>query len=124
MKIALGIFLGIHGFAHLIGFLVPWKIATLKEMPYSTKIFYQKYDIGSIGVRITGLLWLAATLLFFTTSFYLISGNPQWMTILRVSIYLSSLLCIIGLPDARIGFLVNFVLFLFLVLNTKFMWII
>ncbi len=38
MNIALAVFLFIHGFAHIVGFLVYWKLMKDKEVTYKTTI--------------------------------------------------------------------------------------
>ncbi|MBW2180913.1 MAG: ABC transporter permease, partial [Deltaproteobacteria bacterium] len=36
---AIAALVAIHGCVHLVGFVVPWRLAELKEMPYSTQVF-------------------------------------------------------------------------------------
>jgi hypothetical protein len=38
MRFALTLILIVHGIAHRIGFLVPWRIAKLEEAPYKTTL--------------------------------------------------------------------------------------
>ena len=97
----------IHGFAHLVGFIVPWKIDNLKEMPYKTTLFNGKVDVGEIGTRIVGILLLIISIAFFTcgVGIFLHTNWWEWLTIIT-SIF-SFFLCISGLLDARIGVFVN-----------------
>ena len=78
MKIFLAIFLFVHGFAHLVGFMIPWKIAKLEEMPYSTSIFFNKINLGHVGIRIVGILWLVAALAYFY-SFYMTGIQERYL---------------------------------------------
>ena len=64
MHIILGIFLIAHGVAHLVGFLTYWKIASFEEMPYKTTLLSGLLDVGDVGIRIVGILWLLAGLAF------------------------------------------------------------
>ena len=47
MHIVLAIILLGHGVAHLVGFLVFWKITALEEMPNKTTQFGGLIDVGS-----------------------------------------------------------------------------
>ena len=50
MRIALGIFLILHGVAHLPGFVVPWRLANIKDVPYKTTLLSGRFDIGDAGI--------------------------------------------------------------------------
>jgi len=123
MKIFIAIFLLVHGIAHLVGFVVSWKLAKMKEMPYSTKVIFKKFDVGDNGIRIIGILWLLAAIAYFY-SIYALYMSPGWAMwfLLPVTIY-ATLICIIGLPDSKFGILANLLLFVFLFLNFTFSWI-
>ena len=49
------VLLALHGVIHLIGFVTPWRIATLEGFAYRTTVFNGALDIGDIGVRVIGL---------------------------------------------------------------------
>ena len=38
MQIVIGIVLIAHGVAHLVGFVVPWRIATFEDNPYKITV--------------------------------------------------------------------------------------
>ena len=62
MRVLLGGTLLVHGVAHLVGFVVPWRIVTSSEVPYRTTLLGA--DIGQAGVRALGLAWLLVSVLF------------------------------------------------------------
>jgi hypothetical protein len=62
MRLAFALFLLVHGIAHLPGFVVAWRLAALREMPYKTTLLDGVVDAGPVGARIVGLLWLLAGL--------------------------------------------------------------
>jgi hypothetical protein len=64
MHIILGIFLIAHGVAHLVGFVTHWKIASIEDMPYKTTLLSGFFDVGDVGIRIVGILWLLTGLAF------------------------------------------------------------
>jgi len=62
MRVVLAAFVLVHGIAHLPGFVVPWRLAALSELPYKTTLLNGTLDVGEGGIRIVGLLWLFAGL--------------------------------------------------------------
>ncbi|MCK5032088.1 MAG: hypothetical protein KAS18_00605 [Calditrichia bacterium] len=124
MKIFVAIFLFVHGFAHLIGFVVPWKIAHLEEMPYKTTVFNGNLYLGEFGIRIVGIFWLIIALAFSLSSYLLITHNPIWLIFTLVITLVSIILCILGWPDSKIGVFVNFFIVLGIFILQWFDWIV
>jgi hypothetical protein len=114
----------IHGIAHLVGFVVPWKILTLAEMPYKSTIFYNKIDLGHSGIKIIGIFWLLIALLFFIAALFFILQYQVWFVLSIISICSSFVLCILGLPESKIGVFANFFILLLLFAIQWFDWII
>ncbi len=71
MRALLGGALVVHGVAHLVGFVVPWRIVSSGEVPYRTTLL--GVDIGQAGVRAVGLAWLVVAVLFVVLG----GGRPQ-----------------------------------------------
>jgi len=107
MRTAIAIFIMLHGIAHLPGFIVPWRIATLKEMPYKTTLLSGRIDVGAVGIRIIGALWLATAIAFVLTGVAMIVGAPWWGVAAVVVTLTSLVLSLLSLPEARIGVVVN-----------------
>ena len=115
-----GIYLAVHGIAHLVGFVVPWKIAALKEEPYRTTLLSGSIDVGDAGIRIVGVLWLLAALGFMAAAAGAFAGC-QWWRHLALGLSLFSLvLCVLGLPGARIGILANAIILIYLTIGGRF----
>ncbi len=53
------VLLAIHGIIHLIGFVTPWRIATLQGFIYKTTALNGALEVGDSGARLIGLVWLA-----------------------------------------------------------------
>lgn len=110
MRIAIAVFIILHGVAHLPGFIVPWRIASMRDMPYKTTLLSGRVDAGDAGIRVIGLLWLAAAIVFVVAGIALMGDRPWWaMTTICVSI-ISLALSLLSLPEARIGAIVNAVI--------------
>jgi hypothetical protein len=114
MRIAVGIYLLIHGFCHFVGFLVPWKIITTKEEPYKTTLLAGAFDVGDVGIRVVGVLWLLAGLAIIVAGVGAFVSWAPWRSAALGLTLGSMVLCVFGLPGAKIGILANLLLLAFL----------
>jgi hypothetical protein len=64
MRFVVALILFAHGFAHLVGFVVPWRMATLPQMPYKTTVLANSLDVGKTGIRVVGIVWLLVAVWF------------------------------------------------------------
>lgn len=72
-----------HGLVHLIGVVVYWQLAEVEEFPpYKTTLFNGRWEIGDIGMRIYGLLWLIATLGFVVAAVGMVIQQDWWIPML------------------------------------------
>jgi hypothetical protein len=110
VRYVLAVFLLIHGFAHIVGFLVPWRLARLEEMPYKTTLLGGRWDVGDAGIRAVGILWLLVGGAFFvlggTAALTGVLYGPALLAIAAIS----TVLCILGWPDSKLGLPVNVVI--------------
>jgi hypothetical protein len=107
MRFVFALILFVHGFAHLVGFVVPWRVATLPQMPYKTTVLGDSINIGHFGIRAVGVVWLAAALAFAACGIALLARQPWWLPATIWVTVFSLALCGIGWPDSRIGILVD-----------------
>ncbi len=106
MRFVLTALLIAHGVAHLVGFVVPWKLVSTAEVPYRTTILGGVTDLGDAGARALGVVWLVAALAFVLLAAAVLAGwNVRMWTFTMLS--LSIVLCVVGWPEARIGLVVN-----------------
>jgi hypothetical protein len=123
LRFALVVLLLAHGVAHLVGFLVPWRLATPLEMPYRTTVLGGAVDLGSVGIRIYGLLWLVLGLAFAVAAGALALGSPWWFRLAVIAGAWSLVLCVVGWPDSRIGVVANIVLLILSIVGTSAGWL-
>jgi hypothetical protein len=110
MRIAVAVLMAIHGFAHLPGFLSSWRLAKLEGLPYGTTVLNGRLDLGDAGIRAIGVSWALVAVGFWVASAGAIGNRPWWVPA-AASLAIGSLfLCVLGLPEARIGVAVNLVL--------------
>jgi hypothetical protein len=80
---------------------------TLPDLPYKTTILAGLVDLGDAGIRVVGMLWLITGLAFVVGAWAVYSDLPWWQLVVTFAFGASLVLCAVGLPDSRLGFLVN-----------------
>jgi hypothetical protein len=116
IEMALAGFLLLHGIAHLVGFLIPWRLMQSEEAPYKTTVLSGALDVGAVGIRIVGIVWLLLALGFAAAAFGIGSGAPWGSWWLTVVTSVSLVACLGSLPEAKVGVVVNALLLAFLAL--------
>lgn len=92
-------------------------------MPYKTTILAGSIDIGDLGIRVIGFLWLIAALAFVACSIGTGARLRWWQPMTLITSILSFLLCIAGWPYARYGLFINIALIAFLLSNRQMGWL-
>lgn len=110
MRVALAGFLVLHGIAHLVGFVVPWRILQAEEMPYSTTLLAGRIEVGDLGAKIVGLVWLGLAVAFFVGAGFVWVQRQGWSNFVVFAAAASLLFSILGLPAARLGIPINIAL--------------
>jgi len=110
MRVALAGFLFVHGIAHLVGFVVPWRILQAEEMPYGTTLLGGRLEVGDLGIRLVGLAWLGLTLAFLVCAGFVWLQRPGWPDTVIVLAGTSLVMSVLGSPAARLGIPINIVL--------------
>lgn len=122
MRIALAVLMVLHAVAHLPGFLVPWRLASIPEMPYRTTVLAGRLDLGDGGMRMMGAAWLLAALTFVLAAAGAAGARGWWMPVAVAAAVVSLVLSVLGLPAARIGVAVNLVILAALALAPRLGW--
>jgi hypothetical protein len=115
MHFAIAALFIIHGVAHLVGFVVPWRIATLEETPYRTTILNGKVDVGDAGIRAIGVLWLITAAAFLACGVAVAVQTEWWIWLAMGATLISFDLTILGWPESRIGVVINVLIVLLLI---------
>ncbi len=123
MRILLAVVVLGHAIAHLPGFIAYLRLAELKDMPYKTTILAGAVNVGDIGIRVFGVLWLIAALVFVASGVGALARLTWWQSAMLAAAVFSLLLCILGWPDTRLGLLVNLVFIAFLLVNRQTGWL-
>ena len=106
-----------HGAAHVVGFAVPWKLVSSAEVPYRTTVLAGAVDVGSLGVRLIGVLWLTVALAFVGAAVGLLQHTTWWYREVLVLVAISLVLCVLALPESRPGLVANAVVVVLLIVG-------
>jgi hypothetical protein len=116
MRLLISVLLVAHGVAHLVGFVAGWRLAELPELPYKTTVLGGHVDVGDIGARVMGTVWLGAAV-WFVIAGAAVRLHAEWaFEATSAGLAASSLLCVLGWPDAKVGVAMNVFLALLLVI--------
>lgn len=102
--------LALHGLIHVIGFVVPWRIATLEGFAYRTTALDGGLNLGAAGAQVIGLLWLALTVAFLVAGYGVWRGAPWALGLTGVLAIASLVVCVLGLPETVAGVAINLVI--------------
>lgn len=97
------VLLALHGVIHLIGFVVPWRLATLEGFGYRTTVFSSAFDVGDVGVRVIGVVWLGLTFGFLAAGYGVWRGKAWAVGLMGVLAFVSLIVCVVGLPETAAG---------------------
>ena len=114
MTIVAAILLMIHGLGHLPGFVGPWKLSA--RYPYKTTILAGRLDVGDLGAKVVGALWLLLVIDFALVAWAAYEGASWWPLGTLAAASASLLLCLVDWPETSIGVVVDIALILIIVI--------
>lgn len=117
MGIALGVLFVLHGLAHVVGFAVPWRLIEVDETADRATILADRWDVGTVGIRALGILWLVTGIAFVVAGVGAWSQASWWLAFANGVALVSLLLGILGWPETRIGVILNEVILLVLLIG-------
>lgn len=121
MRIGLGVLMILHGIAHVVGFAGSWGLA--KSVPFKTTVLGGRLDVGSVGIRALGLLWLGCAIAFAATGLAAVLRAHWWHSAALLVAFVSLLLCVIELPAAKIGAVLDIVIIVLLAAARRSGWL-
>ncbi|MFO7634031.1 MAG: hypothetical protein R6W76_15910 [Caldilinea sp.] len=122
-QFGVGVFFILHGLVHLLWFIVPWRITTVDGLPYATTVLAGRIDVGKTGIKVVGLFWPLATVAWVLAGVSVIALASWWPGLTVAVAIFSSALCVLGLPVANYGLLMNLAILLFVLANGRFHWL-
>jgi hypothetical protein len=123
MRFTLAVLMILHGVAHLPGFAGSWRLATFPDLPYHTRLFAGRVDVGDGGMRLIGTLWLLVALGFVVAAVAAFAGEWWWSGTAFLATLLSLVLCMLEWPATQVGVPVNIGIAVALILGRAFGWL-
>jgi hypothetical protein len=107
LRLLVAAVLAAHGLIHLIGFLVPWRIAQVEGFAYRTTALGGSVELGATGAQVVGVAWLAIAVGFVVAAVG-VRRRSAWALWLTAALGTASLVvCVLGLPETVAGIVVN-----------------
>jgi hypothetical protein len=107
---------------HILGFLIFFEITEVDTLQYSTKVLGGRFDIGKMGIRVLGIIWLLIMAAMIVSGVGLLLGTSWWYSLALWSTVASTVVTILGWPDTRYGLLINALVFILLFLGSSRGW--
>lgn len=120
MRIVFACLLLAHAFAHLVGFFGAFRLG--RRIPYRTTILDGSVDVGDIGVKLMGLLWLAIGLAIAVAGVAALLDTSWWKLLTISTISASFVMCLLEWPAAKIGGMIDLVVLTGVLLGARVAW--
>lgn len=120
MRIVLGLLMIVHGIAHLVGFAGSFGLS--RDIPFKTTVLGGHVDVGLLGTRALGVLWLACALAFLGVGTGAIIRTGWWQSYAIFVGAISLALCLVELPAAKIGAVVDVVVLAAILVGRQHGW--
>ena len=82
LRFGLAAFLVWHGLIHLLYVAAYWKLAEMEQFPYKTTLLSGRWQVGETGIRVFGVLWLAAAVGFVIAAVGLGADQSWWKPVI------------------------------------------
>ena len=112
----------VHGLAHLVGFVGPWRLMDPEGVTYQSSLFNGRVHVEERTMRALGIGWLMLACAFFAVAVAAMVGAAWWSGAAVAAILASLLMCAASWPAARIGMWVNLALLMGLLISRYFLW--
>lgn len=106
LRVLAGAALVLHGLIHLIGFVVPLRLADVEGFPYRTEIL-GGVDIGTAGTAALGIGWLLVAAAFVVAGAGVLARQGWAVAVTVIAAAASLLLCLAWLPATAAGALID-----------------
>jgi hypothetical protein len=107
MRYVIGLLLVLHGIAHSVGFIGAWELAP-EKVPYTPVGILA--PMGRMGMRVFGGMWAIAAIAFVIVGYGAFRDLSWWRPATIIAAAISLVMCLLALPGARFGVLVDIVI--------------
>lgn len=107
MTVIVAVVLIVHGLIHLMGTAVYLGHAQVKGLSYKTTLLNGHWDLGEVGIRIFGALWVLPAFGFMAVALALLAGWGWWKPALVGVTLLSLVLAALDWRNAFMGAIID-----------------
>lgn len=100
-----GLFLFLHGFAHIPGILGAWRLKTYDDISHQPNSILP--DASDTAIALLGIFWLVAAVSFVVTGAGIILRGDWWPPVASLATCSSLLMTILWHEDAIVGLVIN-----------------
>ncbi|HYF75585.1 MAG TPA: hypothetical protein VD973_00480 [Symbiobacteriaceae bacterium] len=111
--------IGVHGLIHLMGFVAYWPLGVVAELPYKTTVAGGAWDVGALGMKVFGVLWLIVALGFVAAVGGFFFGQSWWRPLLVGTSLVSTAIIAMDWAPAFRGAYVNVAILMLVWLSTR-----
>lgn len=120
MNVLAGVLFSLHAAAHLVGFAGAFRLAA--SVPHHTTAFYGQLLLGERATRAAGVGWLLAASGFAIVAAGAFADAPWWPRLVVAAAAVSLAMCLLYLPQARVGAALNLALLVVFLLGRAAFW--
>ena len=102
---SIGVFVGLHGIAHLVGTAGAFQAASNGEVEEYLGGFWEISDPGLL--RTVGVVWALLAVAFVVAAGFMWIGHKNWTTVLGYTAAASLIFTVVGLVPAVFGVIIN-----------------
>jgi hypothetical protein len=113
----------VHGLAHLVGFVGPWRLLDVEGVTFQNSLFDGRLAVSGRTMRALGIGWLMLAAGFLMTGLAVTLELAWWSKAATVLISLSLMMCAAHWPAARVGAAVNVFLLVGLQVARASLWL-
>jgi hypothetical protein len=123
MNTVLGVLFALHAFAHLAGLVGAFRL--ISTVPHQSTVLFGRLDLSEGAARAGGVAWLIAGLGFAIASAGAFVDAAWWPRLVVAAALASTSMCVLYLPETRLGLIINIaVLLAFVFGRAAFWWLI
>lgn len=111
---------GVHGLIHLMGFVAYWPLAVVTELPYKTTLAGGAWNVGAVGMKLFGVVWLLVALGFLAALGGFFLGQSWWRPVMVATSLVSTAVIALDWAPAFRGAYVNVAILILVWLSTRF----
>lgn len=104
-RIAFGVLLLLHGAVHAMGMLGSWELAEFEGISTQPNVLLEDASDGTL--RVLGVVWLVAGVLFIAAAFAVLRRIAGWPLLTLVAAVVSLAICLLWVDDAIAGVVLN-----------------